>query len=591
MLPAGKFRYAITLGASTLQALLSSVSALIATRYLGAGQRGLVVLGMTIASIFGLVAGSGTGSAYRLLLPSRDPQRRRRLAIAFTWCSLLGTVAVVPAAMLATKLSAPMIDPGLGTPHFLLATGVYTAASVALIQIVEARFADGQFRRGGIAGGTMALGGLIGVITALRHDSSAALALFGQGAGILAGAAVEVWALRRDRLVDFGVPAPGELSALWRRGAPALGLTIGSVLAFRADRYVLGAFAGPAAVGVYSLAATLGEVPRLLYTPVAQWFQRQAALGRRHAPLAKAILLACGIAAVVAMPIAAVGWLLIVPVFGSDFASARALLLVLLGAEILFAPYLVAARGLLGRGWIKTAGALGLGGSGASLACYVLSARAGGAMGLAVGSGLLYLALSVMSSVLFRARNARDDVDENRTVSGGLAMVKRVWKWARTTYLMKTDPIAAARSLGVRMGEGCRILEMTGGTFGSEPYLVTIGNHVQVGTGVRFLTHDGGVWVLREEFPHIDILAPISVGNNVMIGIDAVIMPGVAIGDNVVIGARSVVTRDVPSNSVVVGQPARVILTVDEYRDKALRMAVHIPPARKREYLQHTYGR
>jgi acetyltransferase-like isoleucine patch superfamily enzyme len=76
-----------------------------------------------------------------------------------------------------------------------------------------------------------------------------------------------------------------------------------------------------------------------------------------------------------------------------------------------------------------------------------------------------------------------------------------------------------------------------------------------------------------------------------MIGIDAVIMPGVAIGDNVVIGARSVVTRDVPSNSVVVGQPARVILTVDEYRDKALRMAVHIPPARKREYLQHTYGR
>jgi len=591
MLTAGKLRYAITLGASTLQALLSSVTALIATRYLGAGQRGLVVIGMTIASIFGLVAGSGTGSAYRLLLPSRDPVRRRRLAIAFTWCSLLGTVAVVPAAMLATKLSAPMIDPGLGSRNFLLATGVYTAASVALIQVVEARFADGQFRRGGIAGGTMALGGLIGVIAALCYDSSAALALFGQGVGILLGAAVEVWALRRDRLVDFGVPAPGELSALWRRGAPALGFTIGSALAFRADRYVLGAFAGPAAVGIYSLAATLGEVPRLLYTSVAQWFQRQAALGRRHAPLGKAIVLACGIAAVVSVPIAAVGWLLMVPVFGADFASGRSLLLVLLGAEILFAPYLVAARGLLGRGWISTAGRLGLAGSGASLACYVVSARAGGAMGLAVGSGLLYFALSVVSSVLFRTRSARDEVDEIHTVPGGFAMVKRIWKWARRTYLMKTDPIAAARSIGVRLGEGCRILEMTGGTFGSEPYLVTLGNHVQVGIGVQFLTHEGGVWVLREEFPHIDIMAPITVGNNVMIGIDAMIMPGVKIGDNVVIGARSVVTRDVPSNSVVVGQPARVILTVDEYREKALRMAVHIPPARKREYLQHTYGR
>lgn len=593
MLTAGKFRYAITLGASTLQAVLSSVTALIATRDLGASQRGLVVIGMTIASIFGLVAGSGTGSAYRLLLPSRDPQLRRRLALAFTWCSLLGTVVVVPAAMLATKLSAPMIDPGLGTHHFLFATGVYTAASVALIQIVEARFADGQFRRGGIAGGTMALGGLIGVIAALCYDRSAALALFGQGAGILVGAAVEVWALRRDGLVDFGVPAPGELSALWKRGAPALGFTIGSALAFRADRYVLGAFAGPAAVGIYSLAATFGEVPRLLYTAVAQWFQRQAALGRRHAPLFKAILLACGIAAVVSVPIAVVGWVLIVPVFGSEFAAGRSLLLVLLVAEILFAPYLVAARGLLGRGWIKTAGMLGLAGSGASLACYVVSARAGGAMGLALGSGLLYLALSVASTVLFRARSARDDApaDDVRTVSGGFAMVKRIWRWARCAYLRKTDPIAAARAMGVRLGEGCRILSMTGGTFGSEPYLVTLGNHVQVGIGVQFLTHEGGVWVLREEFPDIDIMAPITVGNNVMIGIDAMIMPGVTVGDNVVIGARSLVTRDVPSNSVVVGQPARVILTVEEYREKALRMAVHIPPARKREYLQHTYGR
>jgi hypothetical protein len=439
----------------------------------------------------------------------------------------------------------------------------------------------------------MALGGLIGVIAALAHGRSAAPALFGQGAGILVGATYEVWALRRDGLATFHFPAPGEMSALWRRGAPALGLTIGSSLAFRADRYVLGAFAGPAAVGVYSLAATCGEVPRLLYTAVAQWFQRQATLGRRHAPLGKAIAVACGIAAVLAVPIAAAGWLLIVPVFGSDFAAGRSLLLVLLIAEILFAPYLVACRGLLGRGWIRTAGLLGLAGSGVSLVCYPVFAKVDGAMGLAVGSGLLYLGLSVSSVVLFGRRTAHDPELSNDAPAGngGPAMLTRAYAWARRAYQMRTDPVAAARSMGVRIGEGSRVLAMTPDTFGAEPYLVTIGNDVSIAPGVRFCTHDGGVWVFRKEFPDIDVMGPITIGNNVLVGVEAVIMPGVAVGDNVVIGARSVVTNDVPSDSVVLGAPARVIMTIDEYRERALRVAVHIPPARKREYLQQTYGR
>jgi acetyltransferase-like isoleucine patch superfamily enzyme/O-antigen/teichoic acid export membrane protein len=580
MLPSGKLRYAVTLGASVLQALLTSVTALLATRYLGAGQRGLVVIGMTIGTIFALIAGSGTGSAYRLLRPQCEPAGRKSLAAAFTWCSLLGAAAVVPFAVLFTLYSAPLIDAGLGTRDFLLATAVYTVGSVATFQVVEARFAEGQFRRGGLAGGSMALGGLLGVVAALAHDRSASLALLGQGAGILIGAVYEVWALRRDGLADFGLPAPGEMAALWKRGMPALGLTIGSSLAFRADRYVLGAFAGPAAVGVYSLAATFGEVPRLLYTAVAQWFQRQAALGRQHAPLGRAIALACGIAAVLSVPIAVAGWLLIVPVFGADFASARSLLLVLLVAEIMFAPYLVASRGLLGRGWIRTAGLLGLASSGVSLVGYVAFAKADGAMGLAIGSGLLYLGLSVSSIVLFRRRCADDS-------TGGLGMLTRI----RRGYLRRNDPVAAARSLGVRIGEGSRIQAMTESTFGAEPYLVSIGSDVFIAEGVQFFTHDSGVWVFRKEFPHIDVMGPITIGNNVQVGVDAAIMPGVTVGDNVVIGARSMVTRDVPSNSVVVGSPAHVIMSIEEYREKALRVAVHIPPARKREYLQQTYGR
>ncbi len=58
--------------------------------------------------------------------------------------------------------------------------------------------------------------------------------------------------------------------------------------------------------------------------------------------------------------------------------------------------------------------------------------------------------------------------------------------------------------------------------------------------------------------------APVIIGNNVWIGAKATVTKGVTIGDNVVIGANSVVTRNIPSNSVAVGMPARVIRTIGE---------------------------
>ena len=55
------------------------------------------------------------------------------------------------------------------------------------------------------------------------------------------------------------------------------------------------------------------------------------------------------------------------------------------------------------------------------------------------------------------------------------------------------------------------------------------------------------------------------IGNNVYIGQKAMILRGVTIGDNVIIGAGAIVTKDIPSDSVVAGIPARVVCTLDEY--------------------------
>tara|TARA_R110002012_G_scaffold34820_8_gene100066 strand:- start:9285 stop:9788 length:504 start_codon:yes stop_codon:yes gene_type:complete len=127
----------------------------------------------------------------------------------------------------------------------------------------------------------------------------------------------------------------------------------------------------------------------------------------------------------------------------------------------------------------------------------------------------------------------------------------------------KIAPIRYAKYIGVKLGKNCRLINVD---FSSEPYLISMGDHVSA-TATRFETHDGGVWVLRElGEPKIDIVKPIKIGNNVFIGYGAIIMPGVVIGDNVVIGAKSLVSRDIPSNSVAVGTPARVIKTIEDYR-------------------------
>lgn len=130
------------------------------------------------------------------------------------------------------------------------------------------------------------------------------------------------------------------------------------------------------------------------------------------------------------------------------------------------------------------------------------------------------------------------------------------------------------RGLGVTFGADCRFVRPSSAMFGSEPYLVSLGDHVSVGEGVRFITHDGGVWVLRDRHPQLDVIAPIRVGNNVFVGSGAVLLPGVEVGDNCVIGAGSIVTKDVPEGSIVAGVPAKVVSTLVQYETRAIAKGI-----------------
>lgn len=119
------------------------------------------------------------------------------------------------------------------------------------------------------------------------------------------------------------------------------------------------------------------------------------------------------------------------------------------------------------------------------------------------------------------------------------------------------------RKRGVKIGDRCIISNVDWST---EPFLIEIGDHVVIAGGTTFLTHDGAVWVFRDEDPNIDLFGKIKIGNNCVLSLNTLILPNTTIGDNCIIGAGAVVRGVIPDNSVVIGNPGKVVMSTSIYR-------------------------
>ena len=144
-----------------------------------------------------------------------------------------------------------------------------------------------------------------------------------------------------------------------------------------------------------------------------------------------------------------------------------------------------------------------------------------------------------------------------------LKLVKALKTKAKVYRYNKYTIAEHFREQGAQIGEDC--------VFGirnlaTEPFLVKIGNHVGIASGVLFLTHGLG-WIYRDKIPDLQVFGKIEIKDNCNIGVNSIILPNVTIGENSMIGAGSIVTKDVPPNSIVAGVPAKVIGNTNDYFD------------------------
>jgi len=162
-------------------------------------------------------------------------------------------------------------------------------------------------------------------------------------------------------------------------------------------------------------------------------------------------------------------------------------------------------------------------------------------------------------------------------------------------YKKKLTPNKYAKYVGVNFGKDCNFRTKK---FGSEPYLIRMGDNVRTSANVSFITHAGGLSVVRHlysEYQDVDLFEPITIGNNVFLGYGAIILPGASIGNNIIVGANSTVTRGtLKDNSVYAGIPAKYICSLDDFINKNKEKFVNthnLAPHEKEAYIKRKFDR
>lgn len=127
----------------------------------------------------------------------------------------------------------------------------------------------------------------------------------------------------------------------------------------------------------------------------------------------------------------------------------------------------------------------------------------------------------------------------------------------------REDYIQKLKMKGMNLGKNVDIID----DFFFDPshcFLISIGDNCTICPNVRLIAHDASI---KKHLGHTKI-SKIDIKENCFIGDSVIVLPGVTLGPNAIVGAGSVVTKTMPANTVVAGNPAHVISSLDEYLNK-----------------------
>ncbi len=124
-------------------------------------------------------------------------------------------------------------------------------------------------------------------------------------------------------------------------------------------------------------------------------------------------------------------------------------------------------------------------------------------------------------------------------------------------YISPETAVKRYRKKGVIIGENTELYNTKIDNL--RPFLVEIGKNTLI-TGTRILTHDAST---KKALGYTKV-GRVKIGDNVFIGVNSIILPNIKIGNNVIIGAGTIVSKSIPDNSVVVGNPMKIIGTFEE---------------------------
>ena len=142
-------------------------------------------------------------------------------------------------------------------------------------------------------------------------------------------------------------------------------------------------------------------------------------------------------------------------------------------------------------------------------------------------------------------------------------MVKKYLKKIKYKVFGKSlnDEIEDLRNRGVKVGNNTKIYSCN--IDYGHGFLITIGDNVTI-THSTILAHDASCQKVIGKSK----VGKVIIGNNVFIGLGSIILPNVTIGDNVIVGCGSVVTKSIPANTIIAGNPAKIIGTFEEFKIK-----------------------